>query len=169
MTDTDAKISFFSARFGDLEIPLSKIIILPEGIIGFPDSTRFALLDPSDGSSVFLWLQAVDNPDLAFIITNPLLFVPDYILDLSEPDIQRLDIAGKSPPALFSIVTVPPNDPDNVSINLLAPLLYFESENTLYQIVLEIADWPLKYKLLESEDSDSEGGSQESGRVGGDG
>ena len=168
MTDTDSKISFSSSRFGSLEIPESRIIRVPEGIIGFPDITRFALLDPSKGESVFLWLQAVDNPDLAFIITDPLAFIPEYVLDLAEPDLQRLDIAAKPPPALFVIVTVPPNNPDNVSINLLAPLLYFESENSLYQIVLEKADWPIRYPLLEKMASDPDENPSDPDSTGGD-
>ena len=156
MTDTDSKIRFSSTRFGELEIPQGRIIDVPEGIIGFTDSKKFALLDPSAGNSVFLWLQAIDNPSLAFIITNPLGFAPGYALDLAEPDLQRLEVAGKPPPAIFVIVTVPRDNPDNVSANLLAPLLYFESENTLYQIVLEKAEWPLRYNLIPEEVSDSE-------------
>ncbi len=168
MNETDSTISLKSSRFGDLEIPQSKLIKVPEGIIGFPDSRLYALLDPSAGDSVFLWLQAADDPDLAFIITNPLEFILDYTVDKSEPDIQRLDIAGKPPPALFVIITVPRNDPDNVTANLLAPLLYFENENILYQIVMEKADWPLRHKLLPHDDSETDEPPDETEQAGGD-
>ena len=148
MTETEPTIRFHSSRFGDLEIPESKIISVPEGIIGFPDSKRYVLLDPSGGESLFLWLHAVDKPDLAFILANPLYFVPDYGIETSEPDLKRLDLLEKSAPALFVIVTVPENNPDGINANLLAPILYFESDNSIHQIVLEKGDWPLRYPLL---------------------
>jgi len=154
MTETQPTIRFKSSRFGDLEIPEEKIIRVPEGIIGFQEFKRYALLDPTGGESLFLWLHCVDDPDLAFIIADPLAFVPGYRIDSSEPDIDRLSVARKPAPALFVIVTVPPDDPDRINANLIAPLLFFESENSLYQIILENADWPLRYFLLEGEGSD---------------
>jgi len=148
-------IRFFSSRFGELEVSEEKIISVPEGIIGFPDYHRYVLLDPSGGTSSFLWLQAVDSPDLAFVITDPLQFVPNYHILASEPALERLGASSKPPPALFVIVTVPADNPDKTSINLLAPLVYFANENVLYQIVLEKADWPIRYYLLPQESSEA--------------
>lgn len=151
MTDTSQPVRFISSRFGELEIPEQRIISVPEGIIGFPDYTRYALLDPSGGRSLFLWLQAVDAPDLAFIITDPHAFVPDYRIEGAEPDLQRLGIGGEPSPAVFVIVAVPPDNPNHVNANLAAPLVYIESDNTLFQIVLEHGDWPLKHYLIPEE------------------
>jgi flagellar assembly factor FliW len=159
MTDSHQIVRFSSSRFGDIEVPADRLITVPDGIIGFPDFTRYALLDPSGGQSLFLWLHSVDSPDLAFIITDPVPFVPDYRIDASEPDLDRLALAGKEPPALFVIVTVPENDPDMISANLLAPLLFFESDSTLHQIVLEKGNWPLRYHLLAEERCDAGAGS----------
>jgi flagellar assembly factor FliW len=166
MTNTGDLIRFSSSRFGELEIPESKVINVPDGIIGFPDYTRYALLDPSGGRSLFLWLQAVDEPNLAFIITDPLVFLPEYRIHGSEPDLQRLEVEKKAPPALFVIVAVPPNDPDRVSANLAAPLLYFEADNTLHQIVLETEEWPLRHYLIpEGSRSHAGGDLRDSGEV----
>ena len=155
MSEPETTLRFHSSRFGDLEIPESKTIQAPEGIIGFPDITRYVLLDPSAGQSLFLWLQAVDDPNLAFILANPLDFIPGYTLETSEPDLMRINISEKSHPALFVIVTVPQNDPDKISANLLAPILYFEDENSIYQVVLESGNWPLRQPLLADDDLDS--------------
>lgn len=154
MTDTDKLVHFTSSRFGDISVSEEKIIRVPEGIIGFREQTRYALLDPSGGESIFLWLQAVDHPDLAFIITDPAVFIEDYRISTDETDLERIDALKKSSPALFVIVTVPQDNPDNVSANLLAPLLYFEEDNTLYQIVLEETEWSLRHPLAQKQDSD---------------
>ncbi len=156
MTEIDRLIRFSSSRFGDLAVPEDRIIKVPEGIIGFRNFNRYALLDPSGGESLFLWLQAVDEPDLAFIITNPLAFVQDYEIDTAEPDLARLGIEKRASPALFVIVTVPHDDPNNANANLIAPLVYFEDDNTLFQIVLEKSEWSLRHPLVPPEESSDE-------------
>jgi len=147
-----------SSRFGELEIPESKVIKCPEGIIGFPDYQSYVLLDPSGGESVFLWLQSVDNPGLAFIVTDPTIYYPGYEIQTDEPDVERLKLPDKPNPGLFVIVTIPPDDPDKISANLIAPLLYFDSDRTLFQIVLEKTEWPLRGYLLPEDETESAAG-----------
>jgi len=161
MEDTGPIRKFNSSRFGEIEIPEDRLITVPEGIIGFPEQKTFALLDPSKGTSVFLWLHSVDTPNLAFIVTDPHLFEPDYFIDTREPDLNRLGLMDKGSPALFVIVTVPPDDPDGVNANLLAPLLYFETDHTLYQVVLELEEWPIRHKLVQHDGEDSDHAEQE--------
>lgn len=151
MSDFSKTIKISSTRFNEVEVSEDKIINAPEGIIGFPEHRRYVLLDPSGGKSIFLWLQSVDTPDLAFILTDPTLFVPDYQILLSEPDVARLGVENRSKPALFVIVTVPQDDPDNSTINLLAPLLYFADENEIFQILLEKGNLPIRYPILKKE------------------
>jgi flagellar assembly factor FliW len=164
MDNTLKIVKFVSSHFGNVEIPEDKVISVPEGIIGFPDHHRYALLDPSGGGSQFLWLQSIDEPDLAFIVTNPLLFVPDYQIQGSEPALERLEIGKRQPPALFVIVTVPRDEPDSVSINLLAPILYFSAENELFQVDLEKGNWPLKLYLLQQGSENPDSPSSETGK-----
>jgi len=146
-----------SSRFGELDIQDDRIIRIPGGIIGFPDFERYVLLDQSGGTSPFLWLQAVDSPDLAFVIADPLTFIPDYRIQVTEPALERLGIAEKSAPALFAIVSIPASDPRMVNVNLLAPVLYFADENTMHQVVLEQGSWPIRYYLLSQESGDPPG------------
>jgi len=170
MTDPAKFIKFTSSRFGELEIPIERVISVPQGILGFPDHHRYVLLDPSDGKSLFLWLQAVDPPDLAFIVTDPLGLVPDYQIQLTEPGLACLNVEERGAPALFVIATVPKDDPEKVNVNLLAPLIYFCDENILYQIVLENSLWPIRHYLLPQKSIDPAGpapqpnGEEEAGR-----
>ena len=166
MTENDPILSFNSSRFGDLEIPAERLITSPEGIIGFPDFRRYALLDPSAGQSAFIWLHAVENPDLAFIVTDPKVFFPDYEIRTDIPDLQRLGLLEKEPPAVFVIVTVPANNPEKINANLLAPLLYFRSDNTMFQVVLEGTDWPLRAPLIELLEQEEAAGDESTGASG---
>jgi flagellar assembly factor FliW len=67
-------------------------------------------------------------------------------------------------------VTVPRDNPDAVSANLKAPLLYFQDDATLHQVVLERADWPLRFPLLQPQErsgnpADEPRSSDETGEV----
>ena len=51
--------------FGEVEIEDSKIINFPNGIIGFPDLTRFTLIhdeEEESGKNTIRWLQSIDEP-----------------------------------------------------------------------------------------------------------
>ena len=62
-------------KFGRIEIEKTKILSMPEGLPGFPGFERFVLLeDPK--TAPFCWFQSVQEPNLALIVMNPLLFMP---------------------------------------------------------------------------------------------
>ena len=73
--------------FGTIEIEDDKIITLEKGMIGFPEFTRFALIfdeDKKDKQFKIMWLQSMDNGDVAFPVTDPIYFVEDYNPAVSE-------------------------------------------------------------------------------------
>ena len=72
-----------TTRFGTLTLEEEKIIDMPSGMLGFPDKRRFVILNHREDSP-FFWYQSVDDPDLAFVITSPFLFHPEYDVDLTE-------------------------------------------------------------------------------------
>lgn len=64
--------------FGEQEIEEDKIITFPEGIIGFENVKRYALLSPL-GDGVFpMWLQAVDSKEPCFVVYDPMVIYSDY-------------------------------------------------------------------------------------------
>ena len=67
-----------STRFGEIEFDDERVITLPQGIIGFGDKKRFVLVQPDEKDAVFFWLHSADDPDLAFVVTDPRYFIPDY-------------------------------------------------------------------------------------------
>src|SRR6188474_1611820 len=80
-----------TTRFGRLSIDNDRIITFPRGLLGFPNYTQYALIEAADGAE-FFWLQAVDEPQLAFIVTDPNLFFKDYDVPLREENQTELHI-----------------------------------------------------------------------------
>ena len=60
-----------------------RVITFPGGLLGFPDHTRFALIQTGE-ENYFFWLQSVDEPNLAFVVTDPSIFFKDYEVPIRE-------------------------------------------------------------------------------------
>ena len=76
-----------TSRFGTLDIPENKIIHFPDGLYGFEKETEFTLLPFNPNvESPMEWMQSLKSSHLAFVITDPYLYLLDYKLKLSEED-----------------------------------------------------------------------------------
>lgn len=58
-----------TTRFGSLELSEAVFIQFPWGIPGFENLKRYVLLE--HGKGPFQWLQAVDEPAVAFVVCAP--------------------------------------------------------------------------------------------------
>jgi len=122
-----------SERFGEIETDEKELLHLPDGLIGFPQCTRVLLLEHKPGSP-FRWLQSADQPELAFVVIDPLELVPDYPLDaLRKVIFGANNSAGDL--AVAAIATVPPA-PAPITVNLVAPLVFDAATRKGAQIVL---------------------------------
>ena len=64
-----------TTRFGTIEIDESLTITFPKGILGFPTHKSFALIQPNE-DDLFFWLQSIEDPALAFVVTEKPFLVP---------------------------------------------------------------------------------------------
>jgi flagellar assembly factor FliW len=106
-----------SSRFGDLEVPVSSIIEFPQGLIGFPKTNRFVMLEHKPP---FSWLHSVDDPSLAFVVVDGFEFGASYDVKPPASD-KECDFKEGDDYAILVIVTVRP-DPKQTTANLKAPL-----------------------------------------------
>ena len=120
-----------STRFGEIEVAHNKIITFTLGIPGFEDLKRYFLIDYKEPIQ---WLHAVDDPDVAFIVTNPFLLFPDYFVNIRDDAETLLDIKDPGDMAILVILTVAG---DRVTANLKAPLIMNAANFTAVQIILD--------------------------------
>lgn len=134
-------VALTSTRFGTIDVPADAIVDFPIGLVGL-EGTRYALL-ARDDQSAFLWLQSLDDPDLALPVVNPWDFFPGYELELTQSDAERL---GAAPEEASLYVTVRAGDgPQGFSANLRAPILI--AGQTGYQIINQAQDAPVRAPL----------------------
>src|SRR4029077_14374569 len=124
-----------TSRFGSVEVDEDRVITFARGILGFPKFKAFVLIEP-DGSgadATFYWLQSTEAPDLAFVVTDPLLFVPDYQVPLREETRQDIGLAELSEASVLVIVN---KVGDTLTANLQGPLVIHATTRAAAQVVI---------------------------------
>lgn len=145
----DLIVKLNTSRFGEIDIEEDKIINFPHGILGFPEIKRYIVLDHMDKPDIpFKWLQALDEPDLAFVITDPLLFYPNYSPEIDEQELQELHITGLEERGIIVIVTIPHGEPEKMTANLQGPIVVNLRSREAKQIILLNEEYPVRYPLL---------------------
>jgi len=111
-----------TTRFGSIEVKDESIMQMPEGLLGFEECKRFVLLE-EEPDSLFRWFQSLDQPELAFILINPLDFYPDYDVELSDEQAIKLGLDDPSEAVMFTTVSIN-REKGQVTTNLLGPIVF---------------------------------------------
>lgn len=85
-----------SPRFGTLEIEPSRIIEFPRGLIGMEDCRRFTLFHPEGEAPTYFILQSIDEPSLAFYVTDPGRFGFAHEISLSDEESAEIKFDGSA-------------------------------------------------------------------------
>ena len=140
-----------TTRFGTIDIEEEKIIKMPFGMLGFPNKKKFIILQHQENSP-FFWYQSVDDPGLAFVITDPFLFVPDYKIDL-EATLKEMSWDGNGNGRdlnLFIVVNIPRGMAHKMTGNFIGPILVNEKVYQAVQIVLSNSPYTHKFPLFKN-------------------
>lgn len=137
-----------TTRFGLIEVPEDTIYTFAEPIPGFPKAQRFAILK-DDRVSPFQWLQGLDPGDPAFLVVDPLLFVPNYLVEVTPEEIRPIALEKIDTGFVLAILTVPA-DPRGMTANLRAPLIFNPAARRACQLILSRTDYPVRFGLFES-------------------
>ncbi|CQR70455.1 Flagellar assembly factor FliW [Sporomusa ovata DSM 2662] len=135
-----------STRFGQLEIADSELIYFPHAIPGFPEETMFAFL-PFQPDSPFAFLQSAKEPDLAFVIVQPFTFFKEYSFTLDDIVVAELGLSDENTPGIFNIVRIP-DQTEEMTANLLAPIIINWENGKAMQIVLEKSSYTVRHRLF---------------------
>jgi flagellar assembly factor FliW len=132
-------------RFGEMDVPDESIITVLGGVIGFPDLVRYVLIQRQNDQP-FYWLQCLDDPTLALVLINPVLFKSDYNPQLPQGLEEEL---GQGEISLFAIVTIPPGRPHEMTANLLGPLAMNPSSRKARQLVLDDRFYTHRFPIIQ--------------------
>jgi flagellar assembly factor FliW len=135
-----------TVNFGELEVPEDKIIIFKEGLPGFPQIHRFAVLE-LDELKPFQYLQALDDPPIALFVINPFVIDPTYEFRLTESDMEEVNSKNSTELAVYAVATIP-DDPSQATLNLMAPIVINDRERCGKQVILHESKYSVRHPLL---------------------
>ncbi len=151
-------------HFGELEIEESKIIGFPVGLPGFPQCRNFILLNSNgevlDGktersgksaedlySDSFYWLQSTEDGDLAFVLLDIYSVKADYNPEFYDDPVTEL---GESQTGflIYNIVVIP-EEIENMTVNLKAPVVINFSNMTGRQLIVSNEEYHVRHRVLD--------------------
>lgn len=132
--------------FGPREIEERQIIRFPRGVFGFEHLHEYALIDSEQPP--FYWLQSVAEVQTAFVLINPYMIKPDYVLDVSPADIEEIGSPPQEDILVFAIVTIPSDDFRGMTANLQGPVVINRKAGLGKQCIHLDAAWPIRHRIL---------------------
>jgi len=133
-----------TTRFGRITVDDSRILTFNRGLLGFPSYSRYALIQTND-ENYFFWLQCVDEPELALVVTDPTIFFKDYQVPMKEELQQELSMSDASQSQVFVICN---KVGDWLTGNLLGPIVVNVANCQAAQVVLTEKKWTTRQPLL---------------------
>lgn len=153
----DSNIKTIETKMGkSVEIKISSIVKVIDGIVGFPDLTEYALI-PHGDESPFLWLQSVEEKDLAFITIDPRIFFEGYAPKILESELAAIKLE-KVEDAIIQAIVVIPENPQNMTANLLAPIIINASAHLAKQTISQTSEHQIRHKMIPDADLDKASG-----------
>ena len=138
-------------RFGTIEIEEEKITHFAHGIPAFEEEREFVII-PYDSESPYLFMQSLSTPDLAFLITMPFLFFPDYEFQLEDEIARKLGIKTAEDVLIYVLITIPGGEIKNMTANLVAPIVISKRTFLAQQVVLEKSVYTTKHRLFKEKE-----------------
>lgn len=139
------QIEVRTSRFGTLTVDADRVISFERGLLGFPSLRYYALITTGQ-DNYFLWLQSLEDPTLAFVVTEPAIFVKGYEVPLKDEIRQELSIVDETAAQVFVIC----NKVNGwLTGNLLGPIVVNTATRAAQQVVLTEKKWTTRQALMQ--------------------
>lgn len=125
----------------------SQLHFIEQGPLGFEHLTSFQL-EAYAAETPFYWLRAIEDPDVAFLVMEPGLFIDDYAFELSDETLGALQVTQADEIGVLVLLTVPEN-PLEMTANLLGPVVFHRHQHQCKQVVLDAETYPLQHPVLQ--------------------
>ena len=123
------------------------ILNFPEGLFGFELYHNYAIFDSA--YSPFMWMQSLEDSNLAFLIVDPFLICSDYELDVDDKTLLKIGITSPKDVIVMSIVTIP-KDGGAVTATLQGPIIINRNNKQCMQAVLNSTQWTTKFDIIKA-------------------
>jgi len=126
-------------------IRADRVITFEKGLIGFPEAKKFCILEPKEDCA-FFWMQSMEDPELAFVVTDPAIFLPHYQVKIESDDLKDIGVKDLSDTQTFVVVN---KVEKKMTGNCASPLIINTLNAQGIQILLSTKEWGVRETLLD--------------------
>ncbi len=135
--------------FGEIDAAEDRIISFTTGIMGFEEYVHYTLIFNAEKKGNIMWLQSLDEPELAFTVMDPMKIVPEYNPVVEDEWLAPLgEVETEDDYFLLSVVTVP-SDLTKMTANLKAPIVINMKTMKACQIIVNNDDYQVRYNVYD--------------------
>lgn len=136
-------------RFGEIEVDDEDIVHFPHGIPAFEDEHEFRVIPyPLGEETPYAFLQSLQTPELAFLMADPFRFFADYTFEIDDDSLSSLGSPKQEDLGIYVILTLPDGKVEDMTANLMAPVVINANNMQAKQVVLERSRYTTKHRLF---------------------
>ncbi|MEO6913681.1 MAG: flagellar assembly protein FliW [Candidatus Baltobacteraceae bacterium] len=139
-------------RFGSFTFSETEVFEFPWGLPGFAHLHRFLALSLPDQQN-FIWLQSLDDVTFALPTADPWSIFPDYDPKMPAYATSALELQKPEDFTILGVVVVGKNA-EEMTMNLLAPVVMNLKTHRGRQIMLENSNYPVRQPIPRKADLD---------------
>ena len=140
-------MELMTKALGKIEVSEDSLLTIPEGLFGFEDYKKYALVESE--YEPFIWLQSCDDPNVAFLIVDPFLISTEYETYIDDAALAKIGITKPEDIIIMTIVTVP-KDGGHITANFQGPIVINKQNKMCMQAVLNDNRWSTKFDIVEA-------------------
>lgn len=145
-------MELITEKFGVINYTAEEVVTFQDGLLGFEILTQYILIDDPK-LHPFIWIQSIEDPSVSFVSINPYMFFSDYKIAIHHEDYEAMGIESLADIYVLTLVVVPANNPQEISSNLLAPVIYNRPKKVARQIIMTNSGYQTKHYLLQDRES----------------
>lgn len=129
-----------------LDYQAEDVITFPKGLPGFEQAREFVIYSRTEHAP-FHCMACISDPELQFILINPLQFMPSYDPKIPPHELRELEVKDPRDLLLYTLVTFAPELSDSTA-NLLGPLFINIRTRIGKQIVIDDERYSVRERIL---------------------
>lgn len=129
--------------YGNIEIEENRVLNFKDGIPGFEQLKNFTILDVEGGEHLKC-LQSLEKIEVCLMMVSPWDYFKDYEIELSDEDVEDLEIVNEGDVLIYNVLTVREN---SITANLAAPIIINIINNKAKQIILSNPNYNIRQEI----------------------
>lgn len=140
-----------SRLFGETDIDDEKVIEFTQGMMGFEEYKKYAIIFDSERENAggIMWLQSLEDEDIAFPVVNPMDIKPDYNPIVEDEWLESLGDFGEDENLFVLLVLTVPSDLTKTTCNMKAPVIINTLTRKACQLIVNNEDYLVKYNIYD--------------------